>query len=120
MSDGTKVFTNHRGAYSRDNSPQRIICPLFRDSHGNDDDLHHVSIELDTTHPSSCTAYTMTEDGSGNGTILDQVGNSTSNTGFIHYEFYSMTTSAGNEGTYWVECEVGKRDYVRHIYVNEG
>lgn len=121
--DGTGVDASYQEFGVRDNSgpPVTYICPLVRDVIGGTSDLNHAIVEMEIFDLSSCTLFSMSEDGA-SGLILDSVSVSATDQDhrFIQFEFFGLETSGGNEGAYWLECTLRFRDTINHIYTNEG
>lgn len=100
----------------------KFICPLVRDVIGGASNLNQAVVELEIHEDAECTLFSMSEDNASGGLILDSVSASASDQGhrFIQFEFTGLEASAGNEGAYWLECELRFRDTINHIYTNEG
>jgi len=110
--------------YSSTGAACPVVCPLVRDKINDDLSLDGIVMEFyngqvgSTGAPFACTAYTQQEDISGSTLDSQQLSTTTINTGGV-FAWTDLESTAGNEGSYAVRCDLSHPDDIFHIYVNE-
>jgi hypothetical protein len=117
-SDNVEYSIDHVGA--RDGTAV-VICPLVRDRTGSTSQVDSVHVEAFSLSGGefSCTIFSQGEDT--DGYYIDFDSDDFSSTGLFSLTMggSDLTTTAGNEGTYALECTMPTNSDLFHIYVRE-
>ena len=115
-----QLFTYSAGAYCNSDNCS-VSCPLVRDKISDADTLVRSTVEVQNADSSylNCTFNTMDEDGN-SGFIYDGEIIGTTTTGPSQMVFgATLDASPGDEGSYFLSCQLGHGDMVNQIRLVE-